>query len=120
MKKDAAIAYLSGWITISEANTLVKKLIKGKKYDKGQIRKGPRRFLNGKDKEDGYLTRVEAEAGIQPDLELAIKGTRVKYDDETKELLARWKDLFKLSEIKSITENQVTFNDGRKVKIYTK
>lgn len=120
MNKDAQIAYVSQWVSISEANTLIKKLIKAKSYTKEQVRKGPRRFLNGKDKTDGYLTRVVAEAGVCPEAEVAIKGTRVKVDQETKDLLESWKNLLKISNIESISETQIKLNDGRKIKIVTK
>lgn len=120
MNKDAQIAYVSQWVTINEANTLIKKLIKAKSYTKDQVRKGPRRFLNGKDKTDGYLTRVVAEAGVNPDLEIALKGTKVRFDQESKDLLEGWKALLKLTNIESISDTQIKLNDGRKIKIATK
>lgn len=117
MNNDTQIAYASEWISISEANTIIKKLIKSKAYVKGQIRKGPRRFLNGRDKEDGYLTRVEVEAGIHPELEVALKGTKVTYTQEQKDLLNMWKDLLKLSNIESMTATQIKLADGRKIRL---
>lgn len=120
MTKNTKTAFVSAWISIKEADKLIKKLIKEDTYEMNQIRKGPRRFANGKDKTGGYLTKVEVEAGIHPELELSQKGERVAMDPESREHLKNWKALFAVANIASITATTITLADGRKIRISNK
>lgn len=78
-------AYLTDWTEIENANKLIKQMIDNGTYKKEQIKKSSNKFKNGKDKKDGYLTRVEVIPGIHPELEVEIKyrGTKTKTVDSS-------------------------------------
>lgn len=78
-------AYLTDWTEIENANKIIKQMIDNGTYKKEQIKKSSNKFKNGKDKKDGYLTRVEVIPGIHPELEVEIKyrGTKTKTVDNT-------------------------------------
>ena len=61
---------LTTWIPVDEAKKMIKELIEQGKYQKNQIKKSSNLFANKKDKSDGYVCRVLAEAGIHPELEI--------------------------------------------------
>lgn len=61
---------LTNWIPVDEAKAMIKDLIEQGKYEKHQIKKSSNLFANRKDKSDGYICRVLAEAGIHPELEI--------------------------------------------------
>lgn len=66
-------AYLTDWVDVADANELIKKMIDNGTYKKFQIKKSSNKFKNGKDKKDGYVTRVEVIPGVHPELEVEIK-----------------------------------------------
>lgn len=61
---------LTAWIPVDEAKAMIKDLIEQGKYQKHQIKKSSNLFANRKDKSEGYICRVLAEAGIHPELEI--------------------------------------------------
>lgn len=61
---------LTNWIPVDEAKAMIKDLIEQGKYEKHQIKKSSNLFANRKDKSEGYICRVLAEAGIHPELEI--------------------------------------------------
>lgn len=61
---------LTTWIPVDEAKAMIKDLIEQGKYQKHQIKKSSNLFANRKDKSEGYICRVLAEAGIHPELEI--------------------------------------------------
>lgn len=61
---------LTTWIPVDEAKAMIKDLIEQGKYEKHQIKKSSNLFANRKDKSEGYICRVLAEAGIHPELEI--------------------------------------------------
>lgn len=61
---------LTNWIPVDEAKAMIKDLIEQGKYQKHQIKKSSNLFANRKDKSEGYICRVLAEAGIHPELEI--------------------------------------------------
>lgn len=72
---------LTNWIPVDEAKAMIKDLIEQGKYVKHQIKKSSNLFANRKDKSEGYICRVLAEAGIHPELEIQKpekKAKRVK------------------------------------------
>ena len=79
---------LTTWIPVDDAKKMIKELIEQGKYEKHQIKKSSNLFANRKDKTDGYICRVLAEAGIHPELEIKKeekKTKRVKKTDERTE-----------------------------------
>lgn len=75
---------LTTWIPVDEAKTMIKSLIEQRKYNKNQIKKSSNIFANRKDKSEGYLCRVLAEAGIHPELEIKKEKKTKKVSVETK------------------------------------
>ena len=73
-------AYLTDWTDVANANELIAKMIKDGTYKKNQIKKSSNKFKNGKDKKDGYVTRVEVIPGLHPELEVEInyRGKKTK------------------------------------------
>lgn len=73
-------AYLTDWTDVATANELIAKMIKDGTYKKNQIKKSSNKFKNGKDKKDGYVTRVEVIPGLHPELEVEInyRGKKTK------------------------------------------
>lgn len=73
-------AYLTDWTDVAIANELIAKMIKDGTYKKNQIKKSSNKFKNGKDKKDGYVTRVEVIPGLHPELEVEInyRGKKTK------------------------------------------
>ena len=69
---------LTTWIPVDEAKQMIKELIEQGKYQKNQIKKSSNLFANKKDKSDGYVCRVLAEAGIHPELEIKKEKKTVK------------------------------------------
>ena len=61
---------ITTWIPLDEAKAMIAELIENGTYTKEQIKKSSNVFANRKDKNDGYICRVMAEAGIHPELEL--------------------------------------------------
>ena len=61
---------LTTWIPVDDAKKMIAELIEQGKYQKHQIKKSSNLFANRKDKSDGYICRVLAEAGICPELEI--------------------------------------------------
>lgn len=61
---------LTTWIPVDDAKAMIKDLIERGKYQKHQIKKSSNLFANRKDKSEGYICRVLAEAGIHPELEI--------------------------------------------------
>lgn len=61
---------LTTWIPVDKAKAMIKDLIEQGKYEKHQIKKSSNLFANRKDKSEGYICRVLAEAGIHPELEI--------------------------------------------------
>lgn len=66
----ANFADLTNWIPVDDAKAMIKDLIEQGKYEKHQIKKSSNLFANRKDKSEGYICRVLAEAGIHPELEI--------------------------------------------------
>lgn len=66
----ANFADLTDWIPVDDAKAMIKDLIEQGKYEKHQIKKSSNLFANRKDKSEGYICRVLAEAGIHPELEI--------------------------------------------------
>lgn len=66
-------AYLTDWTDVADANKLIAEMIEKGLYKKNQIKKSSNKFKNGKDKKDGYVTRVEVIPGVHPELEVEIK-----------------------------------------------
>lgn len=79
---------LTAWIPVDEAKTMIKTLIEKGKYNKNQIKKSSNIFANRKDKSEGYLCRVLAEAGIHPELEIKKEKKTRKISVETKKEVA--------------------------------
>lgn len=73
-------AYLTDWTDVAKANELIAEMIEKGLYKKGQIKKSSNKFKNGKDKKDGYVTRVEVIPGLHPELEVEInyRGKKTK------------------------------------------
>jgi hypothetical protein len=69
---------LTTWIPVDEAKQMIKELIEQGKYQKSQIKKSSNLFANKKDKSDGYVCRVLAEAGIHPELEIKKEKKSIK------------------------------------------
>lgn len=69
---------LTTWIPVDEAKAMIKDLIEKGTYEKHQIKKSSNLFANKKDKSDGYVCRVLAEAGIHPELELKKEPKKTK------------------------------------------
>ena len=61
---------ITDWIPLDDAKAKIAELIENGTYTKEQIKKSSNVFANRKDKSEGYLCRVMAEAGIHPELEL--------------------------------------------------
>ena len=74
---------LTTWIPVDEAKAMIKNLIEQGKYQKHQIKKSSNLFANRKDKSEGYICRVLAEAGIHPELEIQKPGKKTKQVKET-------------------------------------
>lgn len=66
----ANFADLTDWIPVDDAKAMIKDLIEKGTYEKHQIKKSSNLFANRKDKSEGYICRVLAEAGIHPELEI--------------------------------------------------
>lgn len=79
---------LTTWIPVDKAKTMIKTLIEEGKYNKNQIKKSSNIFANRKDKSEGYLCRVLAEAGIHPELEIKKEKKTKKINVETKKEIA--------------------------------
>lgn len=71
-------AYLTDWVDVKAANELIKKMIADGKYKKDEIKKSSNKFKNGKNKADGYVTRVTVVPGIHPELEVEINYRKKK------------------------------------------
>lgn len=69
---------LTTWIPVDDAKKMIKELIEQGKYQKNQIKKSSNLFANKKDKSDGYVCRVLAEAGIHPELEIKKEKKSIK------------------------------------------
>ena len=69
---------ITTWIPVDEAKAKIAELIENGTYTKGQIKKSSNLFTNKKDKSDGYVCRVLAEAGIHPELELKKEPKKTK------------------------------------------
>ena len=69
---------ITTWIPVDEAKAKIAELIENGTYTKGQIKKSSNLFANKKDKSDGYVCRVLAEAGIHPELELKKEPKKTK------------------------------------------
>lgn len=69
---------LTTWIPVDDAKKMIKELIEQGKYEKHQIKKSSNLFANRKDKSDGYICRVLAEAGIHPELEIKKEEKKTK------------------------------------------
>lgn len=76
---------LTTWIPVDEAKAMIKGLIEQGKYQKHQIKKSSNLFANRKDKSDGYICRVLAEAGIHPELEIQKTEKKAKQIKKTTE-----------------------------------
>lgn len=76
---------LTTWIPVDEAKAMIKDLIEQGKYQKHQIKKSSNLFANRKDKSDGYICRVLAEAGIHPELEIQKAEKKAKQIKKTAE-----------------------------------
>lgn len=76
------IAYITAWIPTTEATEVIKSLIADGTFEKGQIRKSSYRFTNSKDKSQGYICRVVAEAGVHPEMEVGSlkRGRKAKHE----------------------------------------
>lgn len=76
------IAYITAWIPTSEATEVIKSLIADGTFEKGQIKKSSYRFTNSKDKSQGYICRVVAEAGVHPEMEVGSlkRGRKTKHE----------------------------------------
>ena len=69
---------ITTWIPVDEAKAKIAELIENGSYQKHQIKKSSNLFANKKDKSDGYVCRVLAEAGIHPELELKKEPKKTK------------------------------------------
>lgn len=90
-------AYLTDWTDVARANKLIAEMIEQGLYKKNQIKKSSNKFKNGKDKKDGYVTRVEVIPGIHPELEVEIKyrGKKTKaVDTKAKKAEGKGNDSF--------------------------
>lgn len=76
---------LTTWIPVNDAKKMIKELIEQGKYEKHQIKKSSNLFANRKDKTDGYICRVLAEAGIHPELEIKKEEKKTKRVKKTEE-----------------------------------
>ncbi|MBR2506525.1 MAG: hypothetical protein IKB70_06340 [Bacilli bacterium] len=76
---------LTTWIPVDDAKKMIKELIEQGKYEKHQIKKSSNLFANRKDKTDGYICRVLAEAGIHPELEIKKEEKKTKRVKKTEE-----------------------------------
>lgn len=74
---------LTTWIPADEAKVMIKDLIEQGKYEKHQIKKSSNLFANRKDKSEGYICRVLAEAGIHPELEIKKEKKTTKKPKKT-------------------------------------
>ena len=74
---------ITTWIPVDEAKAKIAELIENGTYTKGQIKKSSNLFANKKDKSDGYVCRVLAEAGIHPELELKKEPKKTKKVEAT-------------------------------------
>lgn len=74
---------LTTWIPVDEAKAMIKDLIEQGKYEKHQIKKSSNLFANRKDKSEGYICRVLAEAGIHPELEIKKEKKATKKPKKT-------------------------------------
>lgn len=79
---------LTTWIPVDKAKAMIKDLIEQGKYEKHQIKKSSNLFANRKDKSEGYICRVLAEAGIHPELEIKKEKKTTKKPKKT-EAVAR-------------------------------
>lgn len=61
---------ITTWIPLADAKAKIAELIENGTYTKEQIKKSSNVFANRKNKSNGYICRVMAEAGIHPELEL--------------------------------------------------
>lgn len=71
-------AVLTGWIRKEDAQVMVKTLIAEGKYQKGQIKLSSYRWADLNDHSKGYLARVMAIKGINPELEVGEAGRKKK------------------------------------------
>lgn len=69
---------ITTWIPVDEAKAKIKEMIETGIYQKEQIKKSSNLFANRKDKSEGYVCRVLAEAGIHPELELKKEPKKTK------------------------------------------
>ena len=69
---------ITTWIPLDEAKAKIAELIENGTYTKEQIKKSSNVFANRKDKSDGYICRVMAEAGVHPELELKKEPKKTK------------------------------------------
>ena len=76
---------LTTWIPVDDAKKMIKELIEQGKYEKHQIKKSSNLFANRKDKSDGYICRVLAEAGIHSELEIKKEEKKTKRGKKTEE-----------------------------------
>lgn len=90
------IAYITAWIPTAEATEVIKSLIADGTFEKGQIRKSSYRFTNSKDKSEGYICRVVAEAGVHPEMEVGSlkRGRKAKHEvvDKFEDVSKKFKD----------------------------
>lgn len=90
------IAYITAWIPTTEATEVIKSLIADGTFEKGQIRKSSYRFTNSKDKSQGYICRVVAEAGVHPEMEVGSlkRGRKAKHEvvDKFEDVNKKFKD----------------------------
>lgn len=90
------IAYITAWIPTAEATEVIKSLIADGTFEKGQIKKSSYRFTNSKDKSQGYICRVVAEAGVHPEMEVGSlkRGRKAKHEvvDKFEDVNKKFKD----------------------------
>lgn len=123
-------AYITGWMNTNEATSYIASTIEKGTYKKGQIKKGSPRFVNGKDKTEGYEVRVIAVSGIHPELEEAVVGYRKTIEKKSKldtSVLHVWKSMLKIENIArdehgqlKVTDKCVWLADGTRIQLFSK
>lgn len=90
---------ITTWIPLADAKAKIAELIENGTYTKEQIKKSSNVFANRKDKSDGYICRVMAEAGIHPELELKKEPKKTKATVAKKKVSA---PVAKVEEVKEV------------------
>lgn len=107
-------AFISPWVSTTEANDIILDLITKNLYTRNQVTKSSYRYTNGRNADEGYICRVVVEGGIHPELELTEKTQRKSPKRDLQNAFNELMSTVKIDNIEFDRGNKCIYIDNKK------